>query len=504
MTIQVGVPGAAGGGGGGGPSSEIQQAGGRVTVESDGSITLEPVAGQKVIRLLGVANNSAPLLEWDDGVGSPDFFVGVETGAGDHMSDTGVGSKIIASVGALHIGIDGEVSSFDITNSGVEMKAPRWLLTAPGPHAWGQAFAGNDRQFEFAGAFTGGGFSAQIRKFLIDGNLIAAPGDTEGMFGLQVNPLFQTQVTAEDVALIASIDIPIPTINDVLGGANVITRTAGLHVEGAAAEGVSNFAILVDAGLTQLDLLHLLGVGPHAFGQSFVSTGQQFQFSGAFTAQGSDPTKMLIANRVTGVSGAQRYRGLQLGVSFTTQAAEETILNMTGLEVAPPAITDLLTLTGTIAQAETVRITGAPTAGDVNFALIVEAGNSQMQQLQLLGALLVSGNGVFTGAQVSLSNAGDPNVLIQRTGGADLLLRAVGITHALVGCTTADELRLITSNTERVILEAGGAMRVLGDLDHEGSAVGFYNIGAISQQTGVAVSSAAIHAALVALGLITA
>jgi hypothetical protein len=47
-------------------------------------------------------------------------------------------------------------------------------------------------------------------------------------------------------------------------------------------------------------------------------------------------------------------------------------------------------------------------------------------------------------------------------------------------------------------------MRITGALDHEGTTVGFYNTTPIVKQTGVAVSTAAIHAALVNLGLIAA
>lgn len=43
-----------------------------------------------------------------------------------------------------------------------------------------------------------------------------------------------------------------------------------------------------------------------------------------------------------------------------------------------------------------------------------------------------------------------------------------------------------------------------GALNHDGSTVGFYGTTPIAQQTGVAVDAASIHAALVALGLITA
>ena len=53
-------------------------------------------------------------------------------------------------------------------------------------------------------------------------------------------------------------------------------------------------------------------------------------------------------------------------------------------------------------------------------------------------------------------------------------------------------------------LHVTGATTLDGDLAHKGTKLGFYNTAAISQQTGVAVTAAGIHAACVALGLFTA
>jgi hypothetical protein len=49
-----------------------------------------------------------------------------------------------------------------------------------------------------------------------------------------------------------------------------------------------------------------------------------------------------------------------------------------------------------------------------------------------------------------------------------------------------------------------GELEIDGALNHDGSTVGFYGTAPVAQQTGVAVSAAGVHAALVALGLITA
>jgi len=53
-------------------------------------------------------------------------------------------------------------------------------------------------------------------------------------------------------------------------------------------------------------------------------------------------------------------------------------------------------------------------------------------------------------------------------------------------------------------LDCQGEIELNGALNHDGSTVGFYGTAPVAKQTGVAVSAAGIHAALVALGLISA
>lgn len=382
MTIQLGVPGAAGGGGGGGATNEIAQAGGRVTVEADGSITIEPDAGADgEVFLKGVLNGSAPLLRWGDDVGVDDITFGVEKVSAANLDDGSAGSAILAVAGTLYIGVRGNPSSFDITGSGVEVKAPRWLVTQPGPHAWGQAFAGNDRQFEFGGQYTGGGFSDELRKLLIAGVLIGDDGDTAKIVGLQLAAEYRTQTAVEDVGLIAAIDIPIATVVDNLTG-NIL-ETAGLHIEGPMVGGVDNYAILAPAGLSKIDQIWASGLGPHTFGRNSISALSQFTFGGAYVGSGSDLSKVQIENALTGVAGTQRYRGLHVSVSMATQANSDTIFNMSLLDLVAPNITNNLTGGPGISQAATVRIQGAPTEGNTNFSLIVEAGLSQLEDLIL-------------------------------------------------------------------------------------------------------------------------
>lgn len=58
--------------------------------------------------------------------------------------------------------------------------------------------------------------------------------------------------------------------------------------------------------------------------------------------------------------------------------------------------------------------------------------------------------------------------------------------------------------TEAMRIRADLTLVLTGSLAHAGPNLGFYSTSPIAQQTGVAVTDAAIHAALVALGLITA
>lgn len=73
---------------------------------------------------------------------------------------------------------------------------------------------------------------------------------------------------------------------------------------------------------------------------------------------------------------------------------------------------------------------------------------------------------------------------------------------------TAPNITTVMGTERFTINESGiavnGNVTVSGDLEHEGSKVGFYEITPVAQQTGVAITAIAIHAALVNLGLFTA
>jgi hypothetical protein len=96
--------------------------------------------------------------------------------------------------------------------------------------------------------------------------------------------------------------------------------------------------------------------------------------------------------------------------------------------------------------------------------------------------------------------------LAEETYGADTdggMSIDIGTTPQSPGATNVPVARLRISS-EGVVVVSGPSLQIDNALDHDGATAGFYGVAPIAQQTGVAVSAAGIHAALVALGLITA
>ena len=84
--------------------------------------------------------------------------------------------------------------------------------------------------------------------------------------------------------------------------------------------------------------------------------------------------------------------------------------------------------------------------------------------------------------------------------GGIITLRTGGNGGSITGTAAADAVSFDASQNTKI----HGDAELDGALNHDGSTVGFYGTSPTAQQTGVAVSAAAVHAALVTLGLITA
>ena len=182
-------------------------------------------------------------------------------------------------------------------------------------------------------------------------------------------------------------------------------------------------------------------------------------FSGDYTVSG----KMTVATAqlvATGLahSPAVAADGVLMKIGGTIiEAASGVHANLTMLKVNAPTITGGV---ATVTNATTLKITGAPAAsGATNFALWIDDGVSRFD------------GDIIPGADSALD---------------------LGSTGTRWANLWVDDITLTA------------AINIGGALNHDGSTVGFYATAPISKQTGVAVDSAGIHAACVALGLFAA
>lgn len=104
---------------------------------------------------------------------------------------------------------------------------------------------------------------------------------------------------------------------------------------------------------------------------------------------------------------------------------------------------------------------------------------------------------------VETSNNNTINAIM---GGSGYLVRVTDSaeTPGIYWNEVANTFEIYSDEAGEVNLRVSDDLEVDGDLNHDGTNVGFYGTAPVAQQTGVAVSAAGIHAALVNLGLITA
>jgi hypothetical protein len=106
-----------------------------------------------------------------------------------------------------------------------------------------------------------------------------------------------------------------------------------------------------------------------------------------------------------------------------------------------------------------------------------------------------AGNWLFRSTSFDANIVGGPRMMFEVASASNpTLVPSLLDTDTGIGAAAADQLNLIAGGLTCISVRETAAARQ----------VGFYVTAPISLQTGVAVSSAGIHAALVALGLITA
>ncbi|KKK51506.1 hypothetical protein LCGC14_3114280 [marine sediment metagenome] len=180
-----------------------------------------------------------------------------------------------------------------------------------------------------------------------------------------------------------------------------------------------------------------------------------------------------------------------------------------GLTLADALIATTGTFSGNALIGTTIPATGSPRLDVVGSTEVVSVfGNVTDDAINKLAFL---GGRHFTNAEEPIFIIGGRSITgdtVIRIGGGSTLLNTATIieyytaanTTTLTGTLAAD----ITGVGTASILRLRGDITIDKDLNHDGSNVGFYATAPIAQQTGVGINAGAIHAALVALGLITA
>jgi hypothetical protein len=103
-------------------------------------------------------------------------------------------------------------------------------------------------QYNFTGALISDGSSNFAANMFLDATLTGFAGDTAFLTGQGLNASLTTQGGAEVIASISQLRLVEPNIT--LVGGSTATIAATLHVVNAPTEGVANYSIKVDTGLT--------------------------------------------------------------------------------------------------------------------------------------------------------------------------------------------------------------------------------------------------------------
>ena len=103
-----------------------------------------------------------------------------------------------------------------------------------------------------AGSFTSGGVANDAIGLMCQVDITGASGDTDIFAQIANSGTIATQAVSESINVIAGIRCREPVITDNLTGGGTITIAAALYVQDAPTEGVTNAAIYVAAGATDL------------------------------------------------------------------------------------------------------------------------------------------------------------------------------------------------------------------------------------------------------------
>ncbi|MEE8114714.1 MAG: hypothetical protein V3T23_10205 [Nitrososphaerales archaeon] len=198
--------------------------------------------------------------------------------------------------------------------------------------------------------------------------------------------------------------------------------------------------------------------------------------------------------------------------SWRTDAVEQAFIDFEGSFDGHDGI-----FAGLVTVAETLTLTGALLSASDDGSALGASGTGWADLFLASGAVINfnAGNVIITHGSNTLAidggvvgiGAGAPpttnrTLSLDHGSSANLSLLNSSFNSAILIRNTGGSGASIMSVDQPTLF--GSSLEIDGDLNHDGSNLGFYGTTPIAQQTGVAVSAAGIHAACVALGLFTA
>jgi hypothetical protein len=243
------------------------------------------------------------------------------------------------------------------------------VVSGAGPHSIAGVTSGAI-QLLIGSTFTSDGSSDIASGIFHTPAIVGAPGDTTSLTGTTLTAGITTQTATESISTISQLQINEPFITDNLTGSILTAQT--LLINGTPTEGNLNLALRStgEGGMLIRGQQFQLGVSSMLNNTQVRIAGATFT-SGGFTDEAS---KFRVEGVMTGAPGDTDFLAA-ISVHMTTivtQTATETIDDITTLKLDEPIITD--NLTGDITNASTLLITGAPTEGVSNFAILVDSG----------------------------------------------------------------------------------------------------------------------------------
>jgi len=222
--------------------------------------------------------------------------------------------------------------------------------------------------------------------------------------------------------------------------------------------GNDSLATKVTADLTVAGEIVVSGTGPHVIGGS-THGAYRLRLLGAFTSDGSDSVAIgtFFGGTITGAVGDTDYlSGTFFDNAITTQGTNTNITVVSQVRIAEPNITNNLASSGKPDIATSLYIHAAPTEGDSNASLWVQAGATHL------------GGTAKVYVDNSSASTAETQLLIEQDGTGDAVLgwTLTGATtwQAYVDNSDSDKWKLRRSTTDWLTVTEVGLVTLAGNL----------------------------------------